>query len=140
MSAETDYLQLFPELPPASDGPRRPFLALVVIRDEVTPEWQWAISKWLVAAGCLYMCAWGPGCSSWDDSVDYANLEAFSYGEIPEDRFVMTTWHDGEPLEEALWFAKYAAQHPTVPLDLALIVDIARIDHRDDMLALWAAA
>ena len=112
MSVTPDYLQLPPEVLPVGDGPLRPFLAFIFIRDTVTPEWQWAISKWLVAAGCLYMCAWGPDCSSWDDSVDYANLEAFSYGDIPEDRFVMTTWHDEEPLEEALWFAKYTAQHP----------------------------
>jgi hypothetical protein len=140
MTTATEYRQLTPDQVPQDEGPQRPFLALVIIRDPVTPEWQWAVSKWLVASGCLFMCAWGPDCSSWDDSVDYANMEAFSYGDIPQDRFVMTTWHDDEPLDEAVWFAKHTAQHPTVALELAVIVDVSAIDHRDEMLALWTAA
>ncbi len=84
------------------------------------------------------MCAWGLDCTLWDDSVDYANLEQFSYGEIPEDRFVMTTWHDNEPLEEAIWFAKHSARHDAADLDTALIIDVSRIDHSDEMLALWS--
>jgi hypothetical protein len=139
MSVTIRYQRLAPEAPIGVVGPERPFLAMVIIRDAVSPEWQWDVSQWLVAAGCLYMCAWGPGCSSWDDSVDYANLERHSYGDVPDERVVMTTWHAHEALEEALWFAKHTAKHPAVELDLALIIDVSHRDHREDALALWAA-
>ena len=116
----------------------KPFLAVVVVREDVSIKWRSIVSNWLVAEGCLFMCAWGLDCTLWDDSVDYANLEQFSYGEIPEDRFVMTTWHDNEPLEEAIWFAKHSARHDAAALDTALIIDVSRIDHSAEMLALWS--
>ena len=83
------------------------------------------------------MCAWGVDCTLWDDSVDHANLEQFSYGDIPPDRSVITTWHEDEPLEEAIWFAKHSARHDAAVLDAVLIIDVSRIDHSDEMLALW---
>lgn len=139
MSDTVQYQRLAPESLVDVAGPERPFLAMVVIRDEVSPEWQWMVSQWLVAAGCLYMCAWGPGCSTWDDSVDLAMLECFSYGNVPEERSAMTTWHANEPLEEALWFAKHTARHPVVELELAVIIDVSHADCREEMLALWSA-
>ena len=103
----------------------------------MTQEWQWAVSEWLVASGCLNMAAWGLDCSSWDDSVDLANLEAFDF-EVPEDRFVMTSWHANNTLEEAVFFAKHCAFHSTVALTEALILDISLEDHEAEVLALWA--
>jgi hypothetical protein len=70
------------------------------------------------------MMAWGADSSAWDDSVDRANLAVFNYGEIPDARFVMTTWHDDEPLSETFWFAEHAAWHPVVPLDETVIVHV----------------
>ena len=103
-----------------------PFRAVVIVENQVVPEWQGTVSDWLVQSGCLYMMAWGIGCSSWDDSVDMANLEAFDYGEIPEDRFVMTTWHSDEPLSDVFWFAKNTASHPTIDLDTTVIIHISK--------------
>src|SRR4051812_38093064 len=82
MIDQVQYLCLAPEAVLPILSQQRPFLALVLVRDEVTADWQWAVSKWLVASNCLNMAAWGVECSSWDDSVDYANLEEFSYGDI----------------------------------------------------------
>lgn len=122
---ETEYIHLAPdqELP---DRPVRPFKAVVIVHEPVTAEWQKLVSEWLVASGCLFMLAWGHECSSWDDSVDYANLDAFEDGAVPDDKFVMTTWHDDEPLSEVLWFAAHGAAHSDVPLDLLALVHIAR--------------
>ena len=69
-------------------GDLKPFKAIVVIEDRPTPEWETQASKWLVDSGCLYMMAWGEDCSSWDDSVDWANLETFDFGDIPDDEDV----------------------------------------------------
>jgi len=55
-------------------------------------------------------------------AFDCANLEVFDFGDIPDSEFVMTTWHENEPLLEDCWFAKEAAHHPTVKLDNTLVL------------------
>jgi len=119
---------------------RHPFRAIVVIEDAVEPEWQAAASKWLVESGCAYMLAWGRECSSWDTSVDLANLEAFDYGQIPEDRFVMTTWHEHEPLSEVFWFAKNCAFAGTVDIVDTLVFHVSHHDRSDEYALVYAAA
>ena len=85
------------------------YRCIVIIEQDVAPEWRELVSHWLVKSGCVYMMAWGYECEAWDDSVDEAILIAFDYGEIPEDKFVMTTWHEDETLEDVFFFAKNAA-------------------------------
>lgn len=60
----------------------------------------------LLAAGARYVCAWGPDCSRIHDLFDQAALRL---GLNRDAAVVMTTWHDKEPLEEAVWFAANAA-------------------------------
>ena len=131
------YLQLRPESPlPLQDvSGLSPFRAVVVIQDPVTEKWQFEVSAWLVQVGCLYMMAWGSECSSWDDSVDVANLEQFHYEEVPEAKFVMTTWHENEPLKEVFWFSKNNAFHPVVEIKNTLILDISNTSHEREFLA-----
>ena len=131
----TNYLQLYAgaKLPDITN--LRPFRSVVVIDDETTPEWQSQVSTWLVKSGCLYMMAWGKKCSAWDDSVDLANLEAFNYGDIPDDKFVMTTWHEKEPLNEVFWFSKNSAVHPTMDLPNLLILHISDTNKENELLS-----
>lgn len=68
-----------------------PFRAVVIDEGGAPPTWQAAVSTWLVESGCRYMMAWGPGSTTWDDAVDFANLERFDFGDIPQDESVMTT-------------------------------------------------
>ena len=100
MSDAITYLRLEPEstLPEITNEPTR---TVVIVAAKVSPEWQASVSDWLVRSGCLYMMAWGIACSSWDDSVDWANIDEYDGAPIPGDAFVMTTWHADEPLEEA---------------------------------------
>ena len=86
------------------------------------------------------MMAWGVECSSWDDSVDHANLEKFGFAEIPDDHFVMTTWHDREPVTEVFWFAKHNAYHPTKMLERTAILHIADRENEHELLRLFAEA
>lgn len=71
-----------------------------------------------------WVVAWGVECSSWDDSVDMAILEQFDFGDIPEDRFVMTTWHEDVLPRDARSFCKLAA-HSAVHLRHTLLVHIS---------------
>ncbi|MFO0699298.1 MAG: hypothetical protein U0236_08725 [Nitrospira sp.] len=117
-----------------------PFCAVVIVEAEVDSEWQSLVSKWLVRSGCLYAVAWGKNCSSWDDSVDTANLEDFGFGKIPEDKFVMTTWHNDESLSEVFWYAKNNAFHPKVNLKGIVLVHISAYERDQELLKEYSEA
>ena len=127
------YLHLAPDdaLPRLESGY---FKAILVIDDNVTPEWQTAVSDWLVRSGCRYMMAWGHKCGEWDDSVDYASLRLFDYGEVPEDDFVMTTWHDKDSLMDTFWFSAHSAMHPSLNLEQTYIIHIAPSERSNELL------
>ena len=59
---------------------------------------------------------------------------------MPDDRFVMTTWHADEPLEEAMWFCQNCAEHPDVPLSRTLILHIAESPDKHRLLTQYAAS
>jgi hypothetical protein len=92
------------------------------------------------------MMAWGPESSAWDDSVDAANLSALGGEEapcgkeIPDDDFVMTTWHDDEPLSETFWFSEHSAFHPTISINETIIVDVGPQARRTALIEMLKAA
>ena len=77
-------------------------LLLVVIAEDVTAEEQGRLSEEFVRSGCRYAVCFGPSSSSWDDSIDWVGVNDELEGR--EGHFVMTTWHDKEPLEETVEF------------------------------------
>jgi len=115
----------------------RPYRAVLIAEEAVSQEWKSEVCSWLIESGCLYFIAWGVACEAWHDTVDWTVLEAFDFGEIPDDRFVMTTWHDNEPLSDALWFAGDAAYHPDIDLAETLIVHVAREERRAAILDVY---
>lgn len=140
MTEPISYFHLRPESPlPALSVPR-PFRAVLVLEAEVGSIWQASVSSWFVQAGCLYALSVGAACSSWDDSIDKANLEEFEFDEIPPTRFVMTTWHEDSPLSELFWFSKHNAAHPTESLQATLLVHVAAIPREAELLQAYAAA
>ena len=60
--------------------------------------------------GASYICAWGPTSPEVEETFDYASFLP-ELGE-PLSFTLMTTSHEGESLEEALWFAFYNAIAP----------------------------
>jgi hypothetical protein len=140
MTESIHYLHL----PPGSALPDiahlSPYRAVVIIAAQVRADWQWMVSDWLVASGCLYMMAWGPDCTTWDDSVDVANLEAFDFEVIPDDRFVYTTWHNDQTLGDVFDFCKRHARHPVVELPRVVLVHIAVQSDEVGMIEAYAAA
>jgi hypothetical protein len=79
-------------------------LLLVVADPAVTSPERDAISTEIIASGCRYAVCTGHECSKWDDSIDYAFLCTSPDFSPPHERFVMTTWHDKEPLEDVVLF------------------------------------
>ncbi len=102
------------------------YRCLVLIDRAVSPDERERASRKLVESGCLYMMAWGLDCSLWDDAVDQAVLEAFEFREVPDQQFVMTTWHENESLEEVIRFAKFDAilSYANKPLRKLLVLDL----------------
>ncbi|HEY1607162.1 MAG TPA: hypothetical protein VGF77_16350 [Allosphingosinicella sp.] len=139
MSA-VEYFRIGEDAPVPDIASYAPFRAVVVLEMPCSTDWQNLVSEWLVESGCLYMMAWGEGCSSWDDSVDWANLEQFSYGDIPGEKFVMTTWHEHQSLDEVFWCAGFCARHPDVELSSTLIIHVSPTARRSEMLARFEAA
>lgn len=58
----------------------------------------------LLRAGASYFVCWGPDCERVHDIIDeVVSAEGERYG-VPDDACIMTSWHDSELLEDALWF------------------------------------
>ena len=134
------YIQLQPESALPDISRLAPFRCVVVVEDVPTSDWQTKVSCWLVRSGCLYMMAWGNGCSSWDDSVDMANLAEFNYEAIPEDRFVMTTWHKDDSMSEVFWFSKNCAHHADVDIQNTVILHISAVNRESDFRKAYEGA
>ena len=83
-----------------------PFLCLIAWDSESAPVRDLSsVSRRLLEAGAVYICAWGPGCERLHDICD-EERDALS---VSSDSVVMTTWHAQESLADALWFVLAAA-------------------------------
>ena len=136
------YLHLPPDADLPDLGARPPFLAIVLAEDEVAEMWMWDVARWLVASGARYVQAWGRDAEAWAEAADDAALEAVDYEEAPDERRMMTTWHDpaDEDMDEVFWFSKHRAVHPTLSLDAVLIVHIAQAPRKEDIEQAYAGA
>lgn len=117
----------------------RPRRLLVIAEQAVATDWMDAVSDWIVKSGCLYTMAWGAGCEAWHDRVDHAFLAHHDFGEVADEHFMMTTWHDDEPLNEVFWFAAACASHPTIELPVITLLHIAPEPRRGEILAQYEA-
>ena len=99
MERELHFLAL-PEiapLPPALTFESPHFAALLVTDStRIADDALATFSTSLIRAGCSYFCAWGPGCERAHDIFDLQCLDI--------DPVIMTTWHDDEPSDDAIWF------------------------------------
>lgn len=128
------YIHLPPgQAPPALDI--QPYKLIIVAEANVLDEWRNEVAEWIYGIGSRYVIAWGQSCIEWHDSVDWANLEAFDHGEVPDKDHVMTTWHANEPLSEAFWFAGFCAQHPDVELGETILLHIAERERGEALVA-----
>ncbi len=79
-------------------------LMLVVAVAEITTEERHALSAEIIRQGCRYAVCTGHECSRWDDSIDFAYLETSPDYSPPDERFVMTTWHENDSIEDVVEF------------------------------------
>ena len=88
--------------------PTRHFLCLLAADFSAASDGQIsALAKVLLDRGASYFVCWGPGCERAHDLIDDVTL--LVEPPVPDGSVVMTTWHAGEPLGEALFFLLGAA-------------------------------
>ena len=63
-----------------------------------------AVAAGLLRAGASYFVCWGPDCERVHDIIDEVSSNPLGVFGIPDEACIMTTWHDSEPFDEALWF------------------------------------
>lgn len=134
------YLHLPPGAEPPNLDHLSPFLAIVLVEEEVDELWQAGISRWLVASGCRYLLAWGRDCKTWHDMIEDAALEAADYEDVPDEQAVLATWHEDEDREEVFWFARHRAAHPAHDFKATVILDLAPASRRDEIEQAYADA
>jgi hypothetical protein len=82
------------------------------------------VARALVLKGLCYVIAWGPDCERVHDLFDAADIELNpASNSVGGDTVIMSTWHDKEPLEEALWFSLYSA-YPAPPYDETAVATV----------------
>jgi hypothetical protein len=91
------------DLPSSLSLPSKHFALLLAwdargVPDQVIREF----AQQLIDEGLRYLCAWGPECERVHDLFDQAVVEKDL--DASGKSCVMTTWHDKEPLREALWY------------------------------------
>ena len=109
----------------------RPFVAVLALDAETEEnETLELLASHLMAAGCHYVCTWGPGCvwlhhvvddvwirenpeeagaplgRSWFP-LEWTRGRRAVRRRVLDDAYVTTTAHEDEPLDEALWFAVF---------------------------------
>jgi len=93
--------------------PTRSFSALIACdSDPLTVEEIGEFAIALMERGAVYICCWGKGCERFHDIIDeiWATREMNGkYGAVAKDSTLMTTWHNDQSLDEALWFSLFSA-------------------------------
>ena len=122
----------FAAWPATIDEPRRHFVVFLaadargVPDDEITD-----LADKLLSQGAAYVSVWGPDCRRVHDAFDDALRRR-----LPDvdDALVMTTWHEEEELDSALWYAIVVACPQDAFLEtcgslLAIVVGDGWSDH-----------
>ena len=59
----------------------------------------------LLHSGGVYFCTWGPGCEAVHDAIDEEIIGEFASDLDSE--HILTTWHEDDPLSDAIWVSLY---------------------------------
>ena len=84
------------------------FVLMLVVNDTtISDDEQATLSKEIVQQGCRYAVCTGFKCSSWDESIDLAVISTDPDFNPPDDRVVMTTWHQDEPIPDVVEYFRW---------------------------------
>jgi hypothetical protein len=106
---------------------------LVIASEKPTVALDIKTARACVDAGASYICAWGPDSEQVEESFDYASFLP-EYGKELE---LMTTAHQDEPIEEALWFAFHCAKSVESDQKLNVVVIIVDSESLETRCHFW---
>jgi len=93
------------ELPDLRELPPGHFVCLIAWDARgTTVETISALAEPLLRAGASYLVCWGPDCERVHDVIEQIASHPDDPFGIPDDSCIMTSWHDHDPLREALHF------------------------------------
>ena len=106
---------------------------LVMVSEKPTVALSIKTARAWVDAGALYICAWGPDCEQVEESFDYSSF----LPEYGQELALMTTAHQDEPIEEALWFAFHCAKSVDPEQELNVVVIVVDSDLLETRCHFW---
>jgi hypothetical protein len=111
--------------PTQLEEPARPFVVFTAVDAKpLTDDELLQFARKLLDQGCVYACSWGQEALRVENAFDFASVDAQLAGQpyVAEDDVVMTTSHEDESLDDALWFAVFTAYlaHEEVTAVLAI--------------------
>ena len=133
------YVHLPPQSPLPALNPERCKVVLLA-RQPADLQWEKVVAEWVLEQQCFYFMAWGVDCSGWEWLVDFAFIKSLGENPLTDENLILTTSHNGESLQEVLWYCEICAAHPIWPLHRTLILDIGGRDEREEVLAVWQRA
>ena len=96
-------------------------LLLISNDPDITNDQMNRLSDAIVSTPVKWVAAWGAKCSLWDDAIDLAVLAAFPDG-IPDDRHIMTTWHEDDELSDILNYLTHVGEDDDPDMVHVLVV------------------
>lgn len=86
----------------------RPFVLLLAIDATKLKDSQITMAaREAISCGLAYLCVWGPDCERIHDLFDQEIVQ--QQIEHGQDDVIMTTWHNKESLNDALWYFRNVA-------------------------------
>jgi hypothetical protein len=108
------------------DESMKPWVAFVALdATRYRGEELCAFARTMLDQGCVYACAWGPDSGRVEDCFDEEDVAADMAGQ-PYASVVMTTAHQGESLDEALWFSIFVASPADAPARAVIALSEAK--------------
>jgi hypothetical protein len=115
-------------------------LMLVVADPTVTETERAAVSEQIIRANCRYAVCAGHDCSRWDDSIDLAFIATDPNFSPPDERFVMTTWHENESLDDVAHYFQWNTMFADFVAERFLVVQLGGCKPDEDAIRSAIAA
>lgn len=82
-------------------------LLLISVATDTTHTEKDNLTRKIVETRCRYAVCTGHACELWHDYIDEAFVDSAPNFDPPNSRFVMTTWHEDEPVEDVVEFFRW---------------------------------
>jgi len=105
--------------------PVGPFACMLWAERGIPAEHRRALCDQLLTSGCRYVVCGGIECEAWHDTADDSYRVIDPTGEASE-ALVMTTWHEGEPAKDVMFFLLNCTSFGDHNFEHYLILQIGR--------------